>query len=201
MPRTSRSKSHKQSKHSSKDTVREYSGSDEDVKVKEKSSNNGKEDVVSVRVSGERRKHSKDLLKDVSKDLSNGGGSEDRWNGGGSSDDKGLGVGIEDKELVKSSSKSGKSSRRHDGDSVSVVELEKDVSRGEKRKSEKETGRKESGQYKEHKEYKEAKDKDKEKDRGSDRGRKGHSEKVEVEALTKQVENHSSKRGKEISGE
>ncbi|KAI7730902.1 hypothetical protein M8C21_013324 [Ambrosia artemisiifolia] len=137
MPRSSRSKSHKQSKH------REYSGSDEDVKVKEKSSsnnnNNGKDDVGSVRVSksstvsGERRKHDKDLL--------NG----DRWNGGGSSDDKGMVViDIGDKE---DESKSG--------------------SRGEKRKSEKDYVRKDKEREREkEKEYKEMKDKDRGSDKG-----------------------------------
>ncbi|KAL4570681.1 hypothetical protein LXL04_026341 [Taraxacum kok-saghyz] len=223
MPRSSRSKSHKQSKHSSKEaaTAREYSGSDEDVKMKEKSSNGGKEDGVSFRiskdssVSGERRKHGKDLFSshgngDISEEYTtsskrreekNHGGS-DRWNGG-SSDEKGVVVNIENKELLKakdlskvvSESKS-KSSRRHDAESASIVVLEKDEgksgsgNRGEKRKSEKESSRKESSQ---HKESKESKDKE----RGSDRGRKGHSDKQDAEASSKQVENQSSKRGKE----
>lgn len=125
MPRSSRSKSHKQSKHSS----------DEDVKMKDRSSNGG----------------------------------SDRWNGG-STDDK---ESNKDSVKVVEESKSGRSGRRHDGD--------------EKRKYDKESGRKESSQY--NKEYKESKDKD----RGSDRGRRGHSDKDGTEAS-------GSKRGKEITG-
>lgn len=229
MPRSSRSKSHKQSKHSSKEaaaasTVREYSGSDEDVKMKDRSSNGGKEDGVSFRiskdssVSGERRKHVKDLFSshgngDVSEEYTTSSkrkeekshGGSDRWNGG-SSDEKGVVVNIENKELLKSKDLSkvvgeskSKSSRRHDAESASVVVLEKDESksgsgnRGEKRKSEKESARKESSQHKENKESKD-------KDRGSDRGRKAHTDKLEAEASTKQVENQSSKRGKESTG-
>ncbi|KAL8266695.1 hypothetical protein R6Q59_004039 [Mikania micrantha] len=214
MPRSSRSKSHKQSKHSSKEasTARGYSGSDEDVKVKNRSSNGGKEDVVSAKtskdslVSGERAKLSKDLFNthgngDAS-EKSHGG--SDRWNGG-SSDDKGLLVNNENKESLKSKdiskavgeSKS-KSSRRHDADSVSLIEPEKDEirsasgNRSEKRKSEKESARKESSQYKEHRGSKD-------KDRGSDRGKKTNSEKIGAETPLKQVENQSSRRGKEIS--
>ncbi|KAK9053031.1 hypothetical protein SSX86_029661 [Deinandra increscens subsp. villosa] len=223
MPRSSRSKSHKQSKHSSKEAAaREYSGSDEDVKVKERSSNGGKEDVVPVKisanssVSGERVKHSKDLynthgngglseenLTSLKRREEKSHGGSDRWNGG-SSDDKGLLVNIENKELLKSKdfpkvgeSKS-KSSRRHDGDSESLVVLEKDESksgsghRSEKRKSEKASARKESSQHKEHKESKD-------KDRGSDRGRKVHPDKLGAEASSKQVEIQSSKRRKEIT--
>ncbi|KAM0059870.1 hypothetical protein Hdeb2414_s0005g00186111 [Helianthus debilis subsp. tardiflorus] len=189
MPRSSRSKSHKQSKHSSKE-AREYSGSDEDVRTKDNKSSNGGKDCS---VSGERVKHVKDLVN---------GGSSDRWNGG-SSDDKGLVVSIEnkDKEVTKSKDLSkvvgelkSKSSGRHDSDSASasasLAVSEKD-SRGEKRKSEKESVRKESGLYKEYKESKE-------KERGSDRGRKGHSDKVGVEASAK-VESQSSKKGKEVT--
>ncbi|MFS7942015.1 hypothetical protein Hanom_Chr06g00483161 [Helianthus anomalus] len=189
MPKSSRSKSHKQSKH------REYSGSDEDVKVKEKSNNSGKDKekedgVGSVRVykdSGERRKHGSN------------GDVVDRWNGG-SSDDKGL-VNVEDnKEVLKSkdASKSvgeskSRSSRRHEGDSVSLIglekekEKEKEKDRGEKRKSDKDYVKKE-------KEYKDSKDRD----RGSDRGKRGYSDKVD-EAVSKGVENQSSKKGKEVT--
>ncbi|KAK1438512.1 hypothetical protein QVD17_04321 [Tagetes erecta] len=212
MPRNSRSKSHKQSKHSSKEAApRDFSGSDEDVKMKDRSSNGGKEDVVSVRtskdlsVSGEKVKHNKDLYHthgngDVSeeytkrRDEKSHGSSSDRWNGG-SSDDKGLVVNIDNKELLKSKDVSkvsgeskSKSSRRHDVESASLVASEKDDGkRGEKRKSEKESGRKESSQYREHKESKD-------KDRGSDKGRK-----TGAEASSKHVENHSSKRAKEIA--
>ncbi|KAL8207857.1 hypothetical protein R6Q57_007269 [Mikania cordata] len=200
MPKSSRSKSHKQIKHSSK----EYSGSDEDVKMKERSSNGGKEDVVSVRVlkdssvSGERRKHGKDLSS-----VHGNGGSDDRWNGG-SSDDKGLVVNVEDellksKDLLKTVGESkSKSSRRHGDDSAGLTGLEKDENksgsgnRGEKRKLEKESARKESSQYKEHKESKD-------KDHGSDRGRKANPDKLETEAPSKQLENQSTKRGKEIT--
>lgn len=216
MPRSSRSKSHKQSKHSSKEAaVRDYSGSDEDVKMKEKSSNGGKEDAVAVKtskdvsVSGDKVKHSKDLYNshgngDVLEEYTTSSkgreeksyGGSDRWNGG-STDDKGLVVNIENKELLKSKDVSkgsgeskSKSSRRHDGDSASLVVLEKDESkRGEKRKSDKESGRKESSQYREHKESKD-------KDRGSDKGRKAGAE----ASSKKHAENHSSKRGKEIAG-
>ncbi|XP_011101049.1 ankyrin repeat domain-containing protein 11-like [Sesamum indicum] len=103
MPRSSRHKSHKQSKHSSKD----YSDSDEDViKMKEK----GSKDENSVRVhkdsaSGEKRKIASQVRESKdSKDLSGNGDvleayvsskrrkektdvGGDRWNGGG--DDRG----------------------------------------------------------------------------------------------------------------
>lgn len=230
MPRSSRSKSHKQSKHSSKEaaaaaasTARDYSGSDEDVKMKERSSNDGKEDGLSVRISkdssitGERRKHGKDLSSshgngDVTEEYTTSSkrreekshGGSDRWNGG-SSEEKGVVVNIENKELLKAKefskgvgeSKS-KSSRRHDAETANAVVTEKDDSksgsgnRGEKRKSEKESARKENSQYKENKESKD-------KDRGSDRGRKVHPDKLEAEASLKHVENQTSKRGKEIT--
>nr|XP_043640004.1 actin cytoskeleton-regulatory complex protein pan1-like isoform X2 [Erigeron canadensis] len=207
MPRSSRSKSHKQSKHSSSSATaaREYSGSDEDVKVKEKSSiNGGKEDSVRVSVSSEKRKHIKDLIVnhlngDVNEEYANTNTSlskrreekvregSDRWNGG-SSDEKGLNMDVlgKSKDLSKSGSDSkSKSSKRNDGESASGV-LEKD--RGEKRKSE----RKESSSSSQYvKESKESKDKD--------RGRKSHSDKVENEAVSKQGENQSSKRVKEIT--
>lgn len=146
MPRSSRSKSHKQSKHSVKETVaaKEYTDSEEDVvKTKER---NGKEDSsASVRVSrdsasGEKRKFPSSQSKD-GKDLSghgNGDASEDyvaskrrkekesdRWNGGG--DEKGEGVNVEkelDKVLKAKDSKSSvleakskSSSRRHESGS------------------------------------------------------------------------------------
>lgn len=225
MPRSSRSKSHKQSKHSSKEAsaAREYSGSDEDVRTKERTSNGGKEDVVSVRiskdssVSGERRKHGKDLSTshgngDVSEEYTTSTkrreekihGGSDRWNGGGS-DEKGFVVNIENKELLKSKDVSkvaveskSKSSRRHDADSASVVIVsEKDENKTgsatrEKRKSDKDSSRKESSLYKENKESKD-------KDRLSDRGRKSHPDKHEAEGSSKQVDNQSSKRGKEVT--
>ncbi|XP_071695805.1 uncharacterized protein [Rutidosis leptorrhynchoides] len=197
MRRSSKSKSHKQSsKHTSSSTAREYSGSDDDVKLKERSSNGGKEDVVSVRGCSEKRKRNKDLLishvnGDVIVSDKDHGGS-DRWNGGSSDlvvnvDDKGV---LKLKGLSEWKSKSG-SSRRHDSDSVVVVDDIKSGSanhRSEKRKSE----RKDSSLYKENKESND-------KDHSSDRGRKGLSDKVEVDGLLKQGENHSSKRGKEIT--
>ncbi|KAI3713531.1 hypothetical protein L1987_72109 [Smallanthus sonchifolius] len=217
MPRSSRSKSHKQSKHSSKEAAaaREYSGSDEDVKMKDRSSNCGKEDAVPVRiskdssVSGERVKHIKDLSNthgngDVLEEYTTSSkrreekshGGSDRWNGG-NSDDKGLLVNVESKESLKSkdfskvSESKSKSSRRHDVDSVEKDESKSGSgNRGEKRKPEKESARKESSQYKEHKESKD-------KDRGSDRGRKVHHDKPGAETSSKQVENQTSKSGKE----
>ncbi|XP_024995044.1 corepressor interacting with RBPJ 1-like [Cynara cardunculus var. scolymus] len=225
MPRSSRSKSHKQSKHSSKETAaaaRDYSGSDEDVKMKERSSNDGKEDGVSVRISkdssaaGERRKHGKDLSSshgngDVTEEYTTSSkrreekshGGSDRWNGG-SSEEKGVVVNIENKELLKSKdfskgvgeSKS-KSSRRHDAESANAVVTEKDESKsGSGNRGEKRKSEKESARKENSKENKESKDKD----RGSDRGRKVHPDKLEPEASSKHVENQTSKRGKEITG-
>ncbi|XP_076957505.1 uncharacterized protein LOC143633005 [Bidens hawaiensis] len=176
MPKSSRSKSHKQSKHSSKEY---YSGSDEDVKPKDRSINGGKEDArVSVR---------------VSKDNKYGNGGSDRW----SSDDKGLVINVDDnnnninkEEVVvvklKSGGESKSKSRKHDGESERLTG-EKRKSEDGKRKSEKESGRKD-------KEYKESK----ERERGSEK-RKGHGDKYEAEGSVKQGESQSSKKGKEIT--
>ncbi|KAL3499221.1 hypothetical protein ACH5RR_038314 [Cinchona calisaya] len=89
MPRSSRHKSHKQSKHSSKEAKDYYSDSDEDVKMKER--NGGKEDGGggSVRVlkdsshssSGEKRKLSSSSLLKEGKD-----GKDLRGNGNGNGD-------------------------------------------------------------------------------------------------------------------
>lgn len=88
MPRSSRHKSHKQSKHSSKEAKEYYSDSDEDVRMKEKERSSGKEDGGgSVRVSkdsshsasGEKRKlSSSSLLKEVKdgKDLTGNGNGD-----------------------------------------------------------------------------------------------------------------------------
>ncbi|VFQ59764.1 unnamed protein product [Cuscuta campestris] len=107
MPRSSKSKSHKQSKHSSKEK-REYSDSEEDVKmkdrsIKEESSARASKDLGHS-VSGDKRKFSSQAREGrEGKDLSNygngevteeyvsskrrkekgdGGVSSDRWNGG-----------------------------------------------------------------------------------------------------------------------
>ncbi|KAI3707117.1 hypothetical protein L6452_25345 [Arctium lappa] len=214
MPRSSRSKSHKQSKHSS----REHSDFDEDVKMKERNDNNdGKKNGVSVKVSkdsllsGEKRKLGKDLdgihaNGSVSEEYATPSkrrkerihGGSDRWNGDGG-EEKGEVVNVDDKkskskDLVKvvGESKS-KTSRKHDVDSAGVVLVEKDGSkissgsRSEKR-SDKESGRKEGRQIKENKETK---------DRGSERERKINDSKREVEVLPKQGDNQPSKRGRE----
>ncbi|XP_011101051.1 filaggrin-like [Sesamum indicum] len=118
MPRSSRHKSHKQSKHSSKD----YTDSDEDVlQMKEK----GGKDDNSVRVhrdsaSGEKRKISSQVRESKdSKDLSGNGDvlevyvsskrrkektdvGGDRWNGGG--DDRGYGDRNMEREMHKGES-------------------------------------------------------------------------------------------------
>lgn len=118
MPRSSRHKSHKQSKHSSRD----YSDSEEDVvKIKEKSS---KDDSVRAHrdsASGEKRKVSSQVREGKeSKDLSGHGNGDaleeyvsskrrkektdvaiggDRWNGGG--DERGDGERNVDKDIHK----------------------------------------------------------------------------------------------------
>lgn len=216
MPRSSRSKSHKQSKHSS----REYSDFDEDVKMKERNDNNdGKKNGVSVKVSkdsllsGEKRKLGKDLdgshaNGSVSEEYATPSkrrkekihGGSDRWNGDGG-EEKGEVVNVDDKKLkskdlvkVVGESKS-KTSRKHDVDSASVVVVEKDGSkidsgRKSEKRSDKESVRKEGRQIKENKEPKD-------KDRGSERERKTHDSKREVEVLPKQGDNQPSKRGRE----
>ncbi|KAK9275862.1 hypothetical protein L1049_023135 [Liquidambar formosana] len=143
MPRSSRHKSHKQSKHSSRDT-RGHSDSEEDTKGRDRSS----KEESSVRVSKDSLTSEKRKLASQSrdgKDLSGHGNGEaaaeegvaskrrkeradvgagDRWNGGG--DERGDGV-VVDKEMkgvdadkgskskVSSDSKS-KPSRRHDSE-------------------------------------------------------------------------------------
>lgn len=133
MPRSSRSKSHKQSKHGAKEAAvvaaaKEYTDSEEDVVVVKMKERNGKEDSSpSVRVSrefasGEKRKFTSSA-KD-GKDLpvhSNGDAGEDyvaskrrkekesdRWNGGGDEKDEPLNVEKEMDKVVKvKDSKSG----------------------------------------------------------------------------------------------
>ncbi|KAL0312452.1 UNVERIFIED_CONTAM: hypothetical protein Sradi_5644500 [Sesamum radiatum] len=147
MPRSSRHKSHKQSKHSSKD----YSDSDEDViKMKEK----GGKDDNAVRVhrgsaSGEKRKISSQVRESKdSKDLSGNGDvleayvsskrrkektdvGGDRWNGGG--DDRGDGDRNMEREM-------------HKGESLKVDTKSKENSnKGENMRIESKSKRHESG--------------------------------------------------------
>ncbi|KAL0331087.1 UNVERIFIED_CONTAM: hypothetical protein Sangu_1654200 [Sesamum angustifolium] len=147
MPRSSRHKSHKQSKHSSKD----YSDSDEDViKIKEK----GGKDDNSVRVhrssaSGEKRKISSQVRESKdSKDLSGNGEvleayvsskrrkektdvGGDRWNGGG--DDRGDGDRNMEREI-------------HKGESLKVdTKLKENSNKGENMRIESKSKRHESG--------------------------------------------------------
>lgn len=132
MPRSSRSKSHKQTKHGAKEAAvvaaaKDYTDSEEDVVVKMKERNGKEDSSPSVRVSresasGEKRKFTSSA-KD-GKDLpvhSNGDAGEDyvaskrrkekesdRWNGGG--DEKGEALNVEkemDKVVKVKDSKSG----------------------------------------------------------------------------------------------
>ncbi|KAK4382483.1 hypothetical protein Sango_2865200 [Sesamum angolense] len=146
MPRSSRHKSHKQSKHCSKD----YSDSDEDViKIKEK----GGKDDNSVRVhrssaSGEKRKISSQVRESKdSKDLSGNGEvleayvsskrrkektdvGGDRWNGGG--DDRG-----DDRNMER---------EIHKGESLKVdTKLKENSNKGENMRIESKSKRHESG--------------------------------------------------------
>ncbi|CAK9163073.1 unnamed protein product [Ilex paraguariensis] len=257
MPRSSRHKSHKQIKKEAK----EYSESEEDVKMKER--NNSKEDGA-VRVSrdsvhsasGEKRKlgrEGKDLSghgngngdvseeyvsskrrKEKAADGSRGGGSG-RWNGGG--DEKGDG-GTKEKELKGESSRidsekglkvgeskvsddsKSKSTRRHEsggekkdqnlGCTMGKEESKCGTRTDSKRKSEKDSGRKELHQYKDSKEPKEKEPKE----RGSDKERKGQDSKGDAkghtgngEVVRKQgspladlTEERQSRQGRENSG-
>lgn len=212
MPRSSRHKSHKQSKHSSRD-VRERSDSEEDVKTK-----NGREEG-SVRVSkdsssGEKRKLASQLRD--GKDLSGHGNGEaseeyvsskrrkdrvdvagsDRWDGGderadGSVVDKGMKSSRMDSEKgskskVSIDSKS-KSSRRHESerkeDNVGLV-AEKEESKSGKVEA-KRKGEKDSSQ-KEASQYKDAKEKEKE--RGSEKDRKVQDSKRDSETRVRDSE-------------
>ncbi|KAJ8527021.1 hypothetical protein K7X08_029498 [Anisodus acutangulus] len=205
MPRSSKHKSHKQSKHSPKEG-RDYSHSDSDseVKMKEKDSlaRVSKDSVHSS--SGEKRKYSSQSKE--GKDLSgygNGDASEeyvaskrrkekaeassgggDRWNGIGDSGVKGESLkidadkGSKGKETKCSSDFKSKNSKK-EGSITSLVEKEESKSgRVEsKRKSEKDSARKEGKDSKEVKE----------KERGSDREKKGHESKCDdVDNVKKQ---------------
>ncbi|PIN01746.1 hypothetical protein CDL12_25741 [Handroanthus impetiginosus] len=195
MPRSSRHKSHKQSKHSSRD----YSDSEEDVvKMKEKSS----KDDNSIRVhrdsaSGEKRKSSsqvregkdsKDLNGDVLEELVSSkrrkektdivGG--DRWNGGDDSDRKvekemykgeSLKVDTKLKESIRIESKN-KSKRYESGIASERKEDKEVVLDKEESKSKGESRRKSERDSSARKEGRESKDKDrrwdKEKNGGQD---------------------------------
>ncbi|KAK2999080.1 hypothetical protein RJ639_022811 [Escallonia herrerae] len=142
MPRSSRSKSHKQSKHSAKEAAREAaSESEEDVRMKDRSTG---EEVKAVRVlrdlaSGEKRKLSSQAKEGKeSSGHGNGdaegyvgskrrkekervdvGGGSDRWNGGGDERDEGVKVEKEFKESKSRDSKGlvdskSRASKRHE---------------------------------------------------------------------------------------
>ena len=221
MTRSSRHKSHRQSKHSSRD-AKEHSDLEDDVKMKDR---NVKEEG-SVRVSrdsGSSEKRKLSLGKDSSAH-GNGDASEeyvaskrrkekaeDRWNGM----EKEM-TGESSKIDVDKSSKSTavvdskcKSSRRHDGGSEkkeenvdSMVEKEESKSSGRvelRRKSEKDSGRKEVQQYKDPSEWKD-------KECGSETERKVPDSKGETEAraigseLAKKQGSHSVDFGEEKQG-
>ncbi|KAM7531407.1 hypothetical protein LguiB_034817 [Lonicera macranthoides] len=201
MPRSSRSKSHKQSKHSSKD-VREHSDSEEDVKMKER---NCKEEASS-RVSRDLESGEKRKVKDPSghgngdaseehfaskrrKEKADGG--SDRWNSGGTEGvtiDKDMKVESSGIDVDRSSSKSkeskglvdskSKSSRRHDSGGekkdvnvISVVEKEESKIGSGSRVDSKRKLEKDSGRRESHHQVKDVKE-GKDKDRGSDREKK-----------------------------
>lgn len=214
MPRSSRHKSHKQSKHSSRD-VRERSDSEEDVKTK-----NGREEG-SVRVSkdassGDKRKLASQLRdgKDLS-GLGNGDASEeyasskrrkdrvdvpgsDRWDGGderadGSVVDKGMkreSSRMDSEKVSKSKvsidSKS-KSSRRHDSEKEEDnvgLLVDKEESKSGKVEA-KRKGEKDSSQ-KDASQYKDTKEKEKE--RGSEKDRKVQDSKRDSETRVRDSE-------------
>ncbi|KAL6979453.1 hypothetical protein U1Q18_021117 [Sarracenia purpurea var. burkii] len=212
MPRSSRHKSHRQSKHSSRD-AREQSNSEDDMKINDKK---GKEEAL-VRVSrdlGSSEKRKLSLSKDSSGHV-NGGTSEeyvaskrrkekadvsaasDRWNVRGDEIGDGATVG---KDIKKESSEveadkkskstslvdsKSKSSRRHGSGGEKKEEnadlgAEKEDSKSggrvdSKRKSEKDSGRKEVLQYKDSSESKD-------KERGFERERRIQEIKGETEA-------------------
>ena len=218
MPRSSRHKSHKQSKHSSRD-ARERSDSEEDVKTK-----NGREEG-SVRVSkdsssGEKRKLASQLRG--GKDLSGHGNGDasaeyvsskrrkdrvdvagsDRWDGGveradGSVVDKGMKressrmdseKGSKSKVSIDSKSKS---SRRHESERKednAGSVVDKEESKGGKVEA-KRKGEKDSSQ-KEASQYKDTKEKEKEKEkeRGSEKDRKVQDSKRDSETRVRDSE-------------
>ncbi|XP_042504872.1 zinc finger CCCH domain-containing protein 13-like [Macadamia integrifolia] len=229
MPRSSRHKSHKQHKHSCKDS-REYSDSEEDGNLKDRK---GKEEAA-ARVSrdsasGEKRKlasqsqEGKDLFGPGNGDLSEQYVSSkrrkdradatvtDRWNGG--QDKRGVSV-VGDKETngdgfrpesekgpkskVSVDSKS-KSSRRDDSltdrkdEKVSIAvegeEVKKSINKVEsRRKSEKDSGRKEVYQHTDVKE----KEREPEKDRKVQDGRREKSvDTVVVSEVSRKQGSHS----------
>lgn len=187
MPRSSRHKQHKQSKHSSKD-VRERSDSEEDVTLK--SRNGGDDNMVRVSrdmASGEKRRHSQDGNVDFSEDYV---ASKRRKEGVDLTDNSDRWKGVEEdrrkkekidpetftkiKALVDSSSH--KSSRRNESlkkENNAVIESDEVQKIGcikteIKYKSEKDSRRKEVYEYKDGKE------------RGADRERKVRDSKKEI---------------------
>ncbi|XP_026403982.1 uncharacterized protein LOC113299215 isoform X1 [Papaver somniferum] len=187
MPRSSRHKQHKQSKHSSKD-VRERSDSEEDVNLK--SRNGGDDNMVRVSrdmASGEKRRHSQDGNVDFSEDYV---ASKRRKEGVDLTDNSDRWKGVEEdrrkkekidpetftkiKALVDSSSH--KSSRRNESlkkENNAVIESDEVQKIGcikteIKYKSEKDSRRKEVYEYKEGKE------------RGADKERKVRDSKKEI---------------------
>ncbi|XP_059276339.1 uncharacterized protein LOC132030645 isoform X1 [Lycium ferocissimum] len=192
MPRSSKHKSHKQSKHSP-----DYSDTDSEVRMKDKERSSKEDGLARVSKdsihssSGEKRKHSKDG-KDLTgygngdaseeyvsskrrkekAEASSGGG--DRWNGAESlkiDGDKGS----KGKEMKSSSDSKSKSSKKEGSSVASLVEKEESSKSGRvdsKRKSEKDSARKEGG-----KDSKEVKEKE----------RKGHeSKRDDVDNVKKQ---------------
>ncbi|XAR70170.1 hypothetical protein NMG60_11026944 [Bertholletia excelsa] len=205
MPRSSRHKSHKQSKHTSRD-AREPSDSEEDEKTRDGSS----KDECLVRVprdaaSGEKRKQCLDkelsvhgngdasedyVVSKRRKEKPSVSASSDRRSDWGDEQDGGQRV---EKEMKGEYSKAvgdskSKSGRRHAGVSEEkdynvclVVEKEESKSRGRgdsKRKSEKDFGRKQVQPYKD---WKESKDKQRGSDR--DRERENQDTRRETEAV------------------
>ncbi|XP_047337650.1 titin homolog [Impatiens glandulifera] len=167
MPRSSRHKSHKQSKH------KELSESEEDVRMKYM---NGKDEFSVV----EKRKVSGDSMIESGvlkrkREKTESGSATDRWNSGGVDVDK------NSRSKVSSDLRS-KSTRKHESGNEKKEEMvEKEESKTgskveSKRKSEKDQGRKEAQQTKD---VKESKDRD-----------KGSEKKVDsirdLEVLTKQ---------------
>ncbi|KAK4365494.1 hypothetical protein RND71_016852 [Anisodus tanguticus] len=209
MPRSSKHKSHKQSKHSPKEG-RDYSYSDSDSEVKMKEKEKDKDSLARVSKdsihssSGEKRKHSSQSKE--GKDLSgygNGDASEeyvsskrrkekveassgggDRWNGVDDSGVKGESLKLDGDvgskgKETKSSGDSKSKNSKKEGSIASLVE-----------KEERESGKVESKRKSEkdsaRKEGRESKEV-KEKERGSDREKKGHeSKRYDMDNVKKQ---------------
>ncbi|XP_016492186.2 uncharacterized protein LOC107811702 isoform X2 [Nicotiana tabacum] len=225
MPRSSKHKSHKQSKHSPKEGKDySYSDSDSDVKMKEKEKEKSSKEESLARVSkdsshvasGEKRK-GKDLSGcgngDVSEEYTSSkrrkekaaeatSGGADRWNGAVDSEMKVESLkcdadkGSKGKETKSSSDSKSKNSKK-EGSIVSLVEKEESKSSGKVESKRK--SEKDSAR-------KEGKDL-KEKERGSDREKKGHeSKRDDVDNVKKQgsqlgdvCEEKQNKKGRETA--